>query len=72
MALSRAFLATVYTLLRAPKKPLVAFKTFFLLFREATAFTDLGIFFQFNLTGGFDTALGLADSYEWVFLKSAY
>ena len=50
----------------APKKPLVAFKIFFLLFREATAFTDLGMTFQFGLTGGVNTSLVLANSYELV------
>jgi hypothetical protein len=51
MAFSTAFLATVQTFLRLPKKPLACFNTFFLRALLATEFTDLGIIFLFFVEG---------------------
>ena len=43
MALSTAFLATVHTFLRLPKKPLACLSTFLRRALDATELTDLGI-----------------------------
>ena len=60
------FLATVQTFPLEPKLPLASFKTFFLLARDATAFTDLGINVKVLRTVS-DTflsySLGLSDSW---------